>query len=167
MDESNSTQTIDSLFKRAIEIERKASVIYLEFANMFSHIPEITTFWIDLHGDELQHMQALTNIHNTLQQEQLSSISDEKILNSLRKAENELNKDLISPIKNLDDAYELAHDLENSEINGIFKFLTNSFIPFEEHSDFVIANIQHHQQKLIDFNHTMGDRAWRKQICTS
>ncbi len=164
MNESNYKQTVDDLFKRAIEIERKASDIYKELANLFSHIPKVTAFWNDLFKDEIDHMQTLQNIYKSLKQEQLLSISDEKIWDDVIKIENILNKDLIGAIKNLDDAYELAHELEFSEVNAIFQFLAKKFVPFEERSKFVVSHIKDHQQKLLDFSHNFGDRAWRINI---
>jgi len=164
MRELNHEKTIDELFKRAIKIERKAGDIYKELSNLFSHIPEVSALWKGLAEDETLHMNTLQDIHKSLTQEQLSSPSDEQIWENVVKIQYLLDKDLLGQIKNLDDAYELAHELEFSEVNAIFKFLTIDLVPSEERKEFVMSEIKQHQQKLLDFDHNFGDRTWRRQI---
>ncbi|HDL17541.1 MAG TPA: hypothetical protein ENH29_00635 [Bacteroidetes bacterium] len=164
MTESDCKQTIDGLFKCAINIERKASDIYKELADLFFLIPKVAAFWNGLSKDEIVHMEMLQNIYKSLTKEQLLSLSDEKIWDDIIKIQNILNKDLIGSIKNLDDAYELAHEIEFSEINAIFQFLATKFVPSEERKKFVISEIKQHQQKLSDFSNNFGDRYWRRKI---
>jgi hypothetical protein len=64
----------------------------------------------------------------------------------------------------LNDAYELAHELENSEVNSIFKFLTSELIPSDKQEEFIFSTIKQHQQKLLDFDRNFGDSEWRKGI---
>jgi hypothetical protein len=75
-----------------------------------------------------------------------------------------LDKDLIGPIKNLDDAYEIAHQLEFNEINTIFKFLANEVVPNNDRRGLLLSTLQEHQDKLMNFNENFGDRAWRRGI---
>ena len=77
-----------------------------------------------------------------------------------------LNHDLTASINNLDEAYELAHELESSEVNAIFKFLTIEFVSNAEREQFIVSQIDQHQQKLIDFSSDFGSKAWRKGIST-
>lgn len=64
----------------------------------------------------------------------------------------------------LADAYLLAHEIEFSEVNAIFKFLSTESVPLEDRSAFVIAQISQHQEKITSFNRTYGGRAWRCAI---
>ena len=74
-------------------------------------------------------------------------------------------KEMINMLQgNLNDAYEVAHELEFSEINGIFKFLTIEVITSEERSKFMRDEITKHERKLLDFGDTFGDKTWRMQI---
>lgn len=164
MDELDPKKTTGDLFKSAIEAEQKVSDIYKEFAKLFSHVLNVAAFWTDLSEDELNHKKTLENIYNSLSLEQILSVPDEKMVSMSIKIEHELKKNIIGSINNLDDAYELAHDMENSEVNAVYKFLTNKFIPFQERSQFIVANIQYHLEKLVRFNHDIGDRVWRKKI---
>ncbi len=162
--ESRSEQTIAELFKCAIDIEKRACNLYEQLSKLFSHVHEVSAFWDGLAIDELGHMKMLKDIYTSLTQEQLLSPADKEIWKNVIKIQYLLNKDLIGPINSLNDAYELAHEVEFSEVNNIFKFLTIEVVPFEERKNLVIANINQHQQKLIDFSQNFGDKVWRKQI---
>ena len=75
-----------------------------------------------------------------------------------------LSKDLVGSINTLDDAYELAHQIEFSEVNAIFKFLSSELIPFDKQEKIISSGIVQHQQKLLDLSRDFGDREWRKEI---
>ncbi len=164
MIELNSEQTIAQLFEHAIIIENKAAEIYNAFSRLFSHIPEVSAFWDGLKQDEILHADTLTEIFESLTLEQLQSPTEKQLWDNMTTVYGLANKDLISPVKNLDDAYETTHQLEFSEVNVIYKFLAIEFIPFEERSNFLLEGIDKHEKKLMDFSRDFGDRAWRKQI---
>lgn len=164
MMESGSKGTIDSVFKRAIGFEQKSADIYKEFSRLFSHIQEISSFWQELAKDEIHHADTLQNIRKSLTSQQLLSPCDKEILMKVDITQRMLTQVSIASIKNLDDAYELAHELEFSEVNSIFKLMTTEFINSQEREQFIISEIRNHQQKLVDFTQNFGDRNWRKRI---
>jgi hypothetical protein len=98
--------------------------------------------------DEKLHTKTLQGIYNSLDQEQLNSPSEEHLFKSVITARDFLNKNLINSVKNLDDAYEIAHQIESSEVNAILKFLLNHFIPSEKQMKFTSTNITNHQKKM-------------------
>ena len=112
MIEKNCELTIDELFKRVFEIELTSAKVYIKLAELFSHVSEVSTFWDDLAKEEKHHEETLQEIYKSLTQKQLLSPTDKNIMRKAVEIQNSLNKDLINPIKNLDDAYELAHQLE-------------------------------------------------------
>ena len=164
MIESGSRETIEAIFERAIEIEHKAATIYTEFSQLFSHMPKITVFWQGMTEDEKRHMAALQDVRKSLTNEQLQSPCDKNISEKVAEIHRLLSKDLTASINNLDDAYELANELEFSEVNAIFKFLAAEFVPSEQRIQLVASEIKQHQQKLLDFFENFGDRNWRKEI---
>lgn len=166
MIELSSKDTIEAIFECAIEIEYKAADIYKEFSQLFSHIPEISAFWQGLIEDEKQHADMLQDVRNSLTSEQLLSPCDKELLERVARIQRMLSKITIESINNLNDAYELAHELEFSEVNTIFKLLATEFVLSKERKQFVISEITEHQQKLVDFNRSFGDREWRKGIST-
>ncbi|MCX5799773.1 MAG: hypothetical protein NTX17_00035 [Candidatus Eisenbacteria bacterium] len=160
----DSEQTMAEVFSRAIEIEKKAADIFTELSSLFSHIPNISAFWKGMAADEVVHMDTLQDIRGTLTQEQLSLPPEKQILKDICKVEDLLKGDLIGPIRNLDDAYELAHEMEYSEVNAIFRSLATGIVPSEKLVEFVSAEMEQHLKKIIDFTQNFGDRAWRRQI---
>ena len=164
MIESGSKDTIEGIFERAIGFENKAASVYKEFSRLFSHNQEISSFWQELAKDEIQHAETLHNIRKSLTSEELLSPCDKEMSIKADITQTMLNEVSIASIMNLDDAYELAHELEFSEVNSIFLLLTSEFIHSQEQEQFIFSEITEHQQKLVDFTHNFGDRDWRKGI---
>ena len=164
MVESVREATIERLFESAIDIELAAADIYKRLSELFSHEPELHVFWRGLFDDEVRHATTLRNVLGTLTPEQLLLPPDTEMWNSVVRIQRMFGKDLVGPIDTLDAAYELAHDLEFSEVNAIFKFLAGEFVPSEERRRFVHSEIVQHLQKLSDFNDKFGNKDWRKGI---
>ena len=163
---SNDEQTMAQIFGQAIEIEIKAASMYKKYTELFSHIPEISAFWRELTADEMDHAKTLRAIHISLTEEQLQVPCNSELLEKVVATRRMLNNDLTASINNLDEAYELAHELEFSEINAIFKFLAVKLVSNVEREQFIVSHIGQHQQKLLDFKSRFGDQAWRKGIST-
>ncbi len=161
---SRPEKTIERLFEHAIEIEYKAADIYERFSKLFSHVPGLPAFWQGLHDDEIQHAITLQNVHKSLTPEQLLSYSTKEMWHDSMIIQQMFSKDLVGSINTLDDAYELAHELEFSEVNTIFKFLASDPIPYDKEEELLNSDIIQHQQKLLDFSRNFGDREWRKGI---
>ena len=73
-------------------------------------------------------------------------------------------RELVNSVENLDDAYRIAYDLESSEVNAIFNFLTIRFLSSDESYDIISATIDRHLLRLADFSRTFGDAEQCKQI---
>jgi hypothetical protein len=164
MMQSGPEETIEHLFEYMIEIEYKAAHFYETLSKLFSHVPGLTVFWQGLVEDEIRHATVLQEIGKLLTPEKHLSRSDKKIWDDVARIQRKLSKDLIGAINTLDDAYELAHDLEFSEVNAVFIFLAAECVPSDERKRFVRHEIEQHQKKLLDFSHKFGGRDWRKGI---
>ena len=156
--------TIEKLFAFSIEIELRAAAIYLNFAKWFPMIPGLANFWLDMQEDELGHARALEDIRGTLPVEVLRDAAPAEMLQNVKSIQKLISKDLMGGVHTLDDAYELAHELEFSEANVLFNFLTSDVMTFGQQADITYTNIVQHQKKLLDFNDLFGDREWRKSI---
>ncbi|MBN2591164.1 MAG: hypothetical protein JXA96_14960 [Sedimentisphaerales bacterium] len=170
MSELNKTEKVDFektlgyIFQQAIICERKNRNLYVQFSKMFAHIPEISSFWIELAKDEELHARALEDIQSSLENEQFSRNADEELLTSIKCISSYSDAISFDQIKTLDDAYELAHDIESSEINNVFKILTSEFISEQTRKKAIYSELKYHVDKLMDFNKTFGDKTWRKGI---
>lgn len=164
MIQASSDETIERLFEHAIENEYNIAEIYKKLSKLFSHVPGLYDFWDGLVQDEIRHATILKDSQKLLAPEQLLTPADKKMWNDMVKIRRMLSKNLVGSIKTLDDAYELAHELECSEVNTVFQFLAAEFLPPGERQKQVVSEITIHQQKLFDLNRHFGDRNWRRGI---
>ncbi len=161
---SKTENTIGKLFVLAIELEYKTADIYEKFAKLFPHVPGLPAFWQGLRDDEIQHVITLQNVSTSLTPEQLLVCPPKEMWDSALKSQQIISKDLIGAITNLNDAYELAHELEFFEANTIFNFLTSKIIHSGKPEEIDYLAIVKHQQKLMNFCYSFGNREWRKEI---
>ncbi len=148
----------------AIELEYKTAAIYEKFAKLFQHVPGLPAFWQGLRDDEIQHVITLQNVSKSLTSKQLLVCPPKEMWDSVLKYQQIVNRDSIVAINNLNDAYEFAHELEFFEANTIFNFLTSKAIPSGKPEGIDCLAIAKHQQKLMNFCYSFGDREWRKEI---
>jgi hypothetical protein len=157
-------KTVADLFRAGIVLEKRVGAIYGQLARRFDHHREVFDFWKGMQADEIGHAEALDQIRAALTAADLARPVDAKTWSGAADLERFLARDRVGPVKTLDDAYLLAHEIEFSEINAIFKFLAAKSIPFEDRADFVISQLSQHQEKITSFGRTFGDRAWRRRI---
>jgi hypothetical protein len=61
-------------------------------------------------------------------------------------------EDALKGVRNLEDAYQLVNELENSETNAIFEFLIANFAEDQKTQAFLRSQLRDHVGKLmIDF----------------
>lgn len=156
--------TLAELFRIAIFCEKNFQAIYLGFARKFAHVPEVSAFWKDLAADEAKHAEHLERIKEAMPDSRLLAPADYDIFTNAQVAEKLSAKNVLSTIKTLDDAYECAHEFENSEVNVVFTFLAKEFAESEERKAFVTAEIKNHTMKLSRFSSLFGEREWRENV---
>ena len=156
--------TLGEFFQAAMNIEKSAAEIYKNLCEAFSLKQDISSFWRGLMNDELIHMEMLEKSRDALPEKDLKAMVDSSMITKIREVNEFLNENLIEHIQDLDDAFELAHELEFSEVNVIFKFLTFDLVPWIYQKDLIENMLQIHQKKLIHFDDAFGNKEWRKTI---
>jgi hypothetical protein len=156
--------TIENLLEYAIEIEYKAAHAYGTLSKLFPQVPGLTAFWQGLKEDELEHANILHETRNLMTPEQLLQDPGRKTWEDMGNLQLMLTKDLLAAVNTLEDAYQLAYDLEFSEVNTIFQFLTVECIPLGKTKQLINSMINRHLKKVSDFSRTFGDKDWRKGI---
>ena len=147
------------MFDHAIAIELRAAEIYRDFERFFSHRDDVAAFWADLHDDELKHAGILKDTLLSLSRSQLDEETSALMWEQVYHVYRNINKEDPAAVKNLDDAYEIAHQIEASEVNTIFRFLTLECFPSEFREAFISSEIMDHQKKLMDFKKIFGSKA--------
>jgi hypothetical protein len=61
----------------------------------------------------------------------------------------------LDSIDTLDDACEVAHELEFSEVNSVFKILATEFVSDKTRKEVTISHLGHHQG--MQFTDDIGD----------
>jgi rubrerythrin len=146
-----SEKNIQMLLEYAINWETQARDLFTDFANLFSHEPKVYEFWIQLSKDESGHIGVLKDILNRIPTEKrLMEVGNEQ-WNSVTRVEELIKEASTKKVLTLDDAYELAHQLETSELNTLFKMLVNDYLPDEEGHKFMLSDVKEHIEKLMRF----------------
>jgi hypothetical protein len=164
MIKTQTQQTVREILELAIQIEEGAASLYSSLAKRFAHVAGMPAFWHGLCTDELEHAELLLSVFKSLPRDTLNSMAQPGICESINANIDLLGNDLLEPVRNLDDAYELAHFLEFSEINAVFKYLSTQYIPGESRAELISSQIDVHQKKLVDFDEKYGDKNWRGQF---
>lgn len=158
--------TFKEIFENAIEIEKSAGQLYVKFAKMFSSFPKAAEFWKEMNKDELDHAKWLIEIKESLSDKELSSYPDYNLILKVHNINKLLDEYSAKNIDNLDDAYELANEIESSEVNNLFSLLAHKFISSEEKRRILLSEITEHQMKIMDFPKDFGDKILREEIKT-
>lgn len=161
---TSSDKSVGYIIQRAIEAEDYTRDIYRKMSQMFAHVPRVSQFWLDLSYDEARHAYTLQNIRDSLSDEQLAAAADRRILDNVASVISVQNGISLDTVETLDEAYEIAHELEHSEINHIFECLAVGFIRQQDKRQILLSELREHQNKLMAFTQNFGDREWRRQI---
>ena len=156
--------TFSELINAAIAAEDAAQKIYLAFKSNFLYRPDIANFWQAMADDENEHAQILSSIHGRVAVEDLAKPVDIQLAEKAYELQGLRVQELIEPVHNLNDAYEIAYDLESSEVNTIFNFLTIRFLSTEESYGIISSTIDRHLLRLADFTRSFGDAEQCKRV---
>lgn len=159
-----SEATLSDLFECAIVNEMKAAEIFAGFREDYSHIPKMDEFWSGMHNDEIMHAEVLKKIHNDLPMEKLKEKPDPLVCQYAESAYQLLKKIRDEKPANLEEAYQLAHELEFCELNEAYMILLKHKVDDPAAKDFIKEEIKTHQQKMVDFSKMYGDKKWRLGI---
>jgi rubrerythrin len=144
--------TLAQLLDLAIEAERAAERLYHELAAKFAHHETVAAFWREYAGEEAMHAEWLERLRDSLTPERLSAPADPGVLQEANRALQVPVERMLQGIHNLEDAYQLVNDLENSETNAVFDFLITNFAEDKKTQAFLRSQLKDHIGKLaIDF----------------
>jgi rubrerythrin len=141
--------TVNQLFELAIALERAAEALYQGMATRFAHAPEVAKFWQQYAAEEAAHARGLAHIQAELSPERLSKAADAAMVEQARRQLEISVGTQLNQVGNLEDAYQLANELESAETNAVFEFLIERFSGTQEAQSFVRAQLDSHIGKLM------------------
>lgn len=124
---TKNTETVEELFGHAIALERASQTLYMRLQDMFSAHPEVALFWKRYADEEEGHARYLERVKANVDPKRLSQQADENMLEKVLHCLERTSPNRLAGIKTLDDAYELAVELESSETNAVFEFMIMNF----------------------------------------
>jgi rubrerythrin len=117
--------TIAQLLDRAISWELTARDLYAALSKSFPSYPDVEDTWKQMAVDESRHASILRETRDVLSQSALSRPLDAAEAALIVSAEAELARAAALELRTLDDAHELAHRLESSEVSTVFQLLVS------------------------------------------
>lgn len=141
--------TVNQLFTLAITAENAAEAMYLVLAQRFAPFDEVAQFWREMAHAETVHARVLERMRGRLDPVVLNSSGDPVVL---RQAQEVARHEVVAAaraVADLEDAYQLAHETENSEINTVFEFLVITFPENPATGEFLREQLQIHAQRLV------------------
>ena len=145
----SNTQTVNHLFDVAIAAENAAEAMYYILAESFAAYPSVAQFWREMAHGEVIHARALERIRSRLDGAALSAPASSEILTRATEAGRFDMAAAARAVVDLEAAYQLAHEVENSEINAVFEFLVGVFPENHAVGDFLREQLQIHIRKLV------------------
>jgi len=105
-----------------IRFEERSAALYLELSVRFFDNPEVSWFWVEMAMEEKQHAGMLEHCREA--GVFASELPGKEEIQKLTTLFRDLEARLASPQLTLDDAFGMAIELENSEINDVYGRLT-------------------------------------------
>lgn len=157
--------TVEDYFGLAIQGENHLRQFYIELAEKFTTTPNAKAFWQQMADDEAAHAKRLNDIRDALPSEQLTASADLQSYLDLERAMAISPSETLKQVRNLQEAYELATELETGEFNAAFRFLVENFLwEGKEPLSLILAKLELHIGKLTSFINRFGSLARRLKI---
>jgi len=149
---SNNTETVDKLFEYAIKLENDSEYLYRQLENMFSQYPDVALFWKRYADEEKGHASYLERTRAGVDSDRLSRQADSAILQKVLQHFERSIHSRLDKIKTLEDAFQLATELENSETNIVFEFMIVNFSTDElaKSHQFLRTQLNAHITRLVN-----------------
>lgn len=157
-------ETVADLFELAIWSEEVSAQLYHGFEAKFAGQPDVARFWARYAAEEAGHAQWLKDCRRTSSPEQLAAPANAEILQAAHWIRRFSLEKALAQVRNLQDAYELAHDLEHSETNLVFEFLIANYAG-PKGLAFLRTQLSQHVDRLTnEFPARFGSPSLRKTV---
>jgi hypothetical protein len=123
--ERESTMTsAKTVYDKFVEFEERAASVYLHLASHFSENRELSSFWLEMGMQEKQHAGLLQFC--AFEQLFAGDLPDDATTQRVEELYQKLEKRAANPELGMDEAFQVALELETSEVNDIYCRLTTT-----------------------------------------
>lgn len=157
-------KSTESIFEMAITAEIAARNLYRGLAARFAHVPAAAQFWKGMMHDEEAHAEQLERLRASLTAEQLAAPAQPSLWRRAAASYDLATQSTAESIRTLEDAYQVAHRLESSEINAIFEILMIRYLEMEHKEEIILSQIRDHTAKMVQFAQLFGEAPVRQQV---
>ena len=140
--------TVEDLLTLAIQIEKLCERMYRRMEGMFPSEPQVAAFWRNYADEEAGHARWLEKLQTKSTPEQLTQKADATVLSAAERMLEFATTHALKTVNNMEDAYQLATELENSETNVIFEFLIENYADDPATVTFLRLQLQGHMANL-------------------
>ena len=162
---SPKTATLADLIALAIQSEQKNEALYRALAEKFARSPEAAAFWQRYAEEEVAHTRWLQGLQERAGADRLAAAAAEPVMEQARQVSSVTIAPLLAQVRTLQDAYDLANELEHSETNVIFDFLIGQFAQDQSSMVFLRAQLTEHVARLVnDFPAAYREAAVRQAV---
>jgi hypothetical protein len=140
--------TVNELFDMAIKAEKAAEEVYRRLQAKFAPHPDAARFWRDYAAAEAGHALQLGRIRDSLGPEQLTAPADAETAAAAQRLLLFPVERALQEVKTLEDAYQLANEMESGEINVVFDFLITHFASDAQAQSLMRSQLRDHVAKI-------------------
>lgn len=151
-------KTQKDLLQEAIKLEKQAQDVYSRIACLFRYNQDICIIFNELAEDEKKHARILASLLGELSEATLNLPSPFQHSEKIKSISQDFKHIDIEEIKHLNDAYEIAHELEFSELNSIFLQIILLCSDDEDEHNFIKQEIIAHQKKIFSLKTKFGNK---------
>ncbi len=141
-------QSVRILFEYAIAAEYYARELYHGFGHLFAADPRVAEFWQRYAAEEMGHAAWLERVLKKLPPETSDAPADAEKLETAGHMIKVPLEHALAKVDTLEDAYQLAHELESSELNTMFEFLLLTFADDPQATQIVRDQLSVHIARL-------------------
>lgn len=140
---------LKTLFDLALAAESIMRNFYRHSTQLFCHVPRLVDFCKNMEKDESLHIEKLLALRDALSPEKLRQRVDPKDLKAMKEIRMTFPDEILKRIETLDDFFELAHEMESSEINALFQSLLKEYSPSPRETRAFLFLHDAHQENLM------------------
>jgi rubrerythrin len=141
--------TIAELFELSIALEHAAETFYRGLGDKFAGQPEVALFWKEYEREEAGHARFLETLLERLSADKLRHNAPSELLAAARRLLEVSPESILADVTNLEEAYQIAIETENSETNLIFEALITDFAITSQAVHFLKVQLKEHADRMV------------------